>query len=77
MQLSNAIKKLNNANFVITQNGKRYSAKANSHIIDFIEQDGRVLCVKVRAMNDTDDSSSDYNAGVWCDNLTQAIKLAH
>jgi hypothetical protein len=77
MQLSNAIKKLDKANFEITQNGKRYSAKANRHIIDFIEQDGSVLCVKVRSENDMDDSLSDYSAGVWCDNLTQAIKLAH
>jgi hypothetical protein len=77
MQTSNAIKKLNKAGFQITQTGKRYSAKANSHVIDFIEQNDSIICIKVRSMNDHDDAVTDYSAGVWCNNLTQAISLAH
>ena len=77
MQTINAIKKLNKAGFQITQNGRRYSAKANRYVIDFIEQDESIMCIKVRTENDHDDAMSDYSAGVWCNNLTQAISIAH
>jgi hypothetical protein len=77
MQTVNAIKKLTKAGFQVTQTGNRYAAKANSNIVSFVDQQGSVICINVRGQNDHDDSMSDYSAGVWCDNITQAITLAH
>lgn len=31
---------------------------------------------RVRSKSDKDDIMTDYFAGVWCDNLTQAIRVA-
>ena len=77
MQTINAINKLNKAGFQVTNNGNRYEAKANRHIINFFNQSGDITCINVRHQNDQDDSLQDYCAGVFCNNLTQAIKLAH
>ncbi|WP_216081126.1 hypothetical protein [Aliarcobacter butzleri] len=41
-----------------------------------IDEDTTITCIRARRKNDLDDSMTDYSAGVWCDNLTQAIKLA-
>lgn len=75
MQTTNAIKKLSKAGFEVTQNGNRYYATMNKSVVSFIDQYGRTICIKVRHENDHDDLRSDYSAGVFCDNLTQAIKL--
>ena len=77
MQATNAIKKLNNAGFSVTQSGNRYSAKAGRNVIEFHQQDGEIICIRVRSANDHDDVMSDYSAGVFCDNLSQAIRLAN
>lgn len=77
MQTLNAIKKLTKSGFEVIQNGNRYIAKANRHIVSFADQGGDIICINVRSQNDHDDVLSDYSAGVFCDNLTQAIKLAH
>jgi hypothetical protein len=76
MNAANAIKKLNKAGFEVSQNGNRYNAKANGQVIRFIEQSERIICINVRSENDHDDAMTDYSAGVYCDNITQAIRLA-
>ena len=76
MQATNAIKKLTKAGFQITQKGNRYWAQAGQNIISFFDQAGSVICINVRSINDESDSQSDYSAGVFCDNLSQAIRIA-
>ena len=79
MQLTNAIKKLNKSGFEVINNGNRYQAKkvGLKYVVEFINQETSVLCIRVRQENDNDNSMVDYSAGTWCDNLTQAISLAH
>lgn len=77
MQITNAIKKLNKAGFAVTQNGRRYSAQSGRNVIEFKEQDSLIICIRVRNANDRDDVQSDYSAGVWCNNLSKAIRLAN
>jgi hypothetical protein len=77
MQAANAVKKLTKAGFTIAKNGNRYNATANGQVIRFIEQSDRIICINVRSANDHDDAMTDYSAGVYCDNITQAIRLAH
>jgi hypothetical protein len=79
MQLTSAIKKLNKSGFEVLNNGNRYKAKkvGLKYVVEFISQETSVLCIRVLQENDYDNSQSDYSAGTWCDNLTQAILLAH
>lgn len=77
MQTINAITKLTKAGFQVTNSGNRYHATANNQVISFFDQQGSVICINVRSQNDHDDAMSDYSAGVFCDNLKQAITLAH
>jgi hypothetical protein len=76
MQTTNAIKKLVKAGFDIKQTGNRYMAQAGRNIISFFEQSGNIICINVRSSDDQNDAQSDYSAGVFCDNLSQAIRLA-
>ncbi len=77
MQTINAIKKLTKSGLQVVQNGNRYSAKTAKDVISFYDQSGQIILIKVQDQNDHDDSMTDYCAGIWCDNITQAIKLAH
>ena len=76
MQVTNAIKKLSNVGFSVTQSGNCYRANTGSKVIEFHQQNGEIICIRVRSANDHDDVMSDYSAGTWCDNLSQAIRLA-
>ena len=80
MKLENAIKKLSKFGKVQNQ-GALYFAKVNNSIVEFmrngaIEADYGITCIRTRSVRDNDDLMTDYFAGVWCDNLTQAIKMA-
>jgi len=77
MQTINAVKKLTKSGFQVTNNGSRYQAKFNQQIISFSDQSGDITCIKIRKEYDIDDIRQDYSAGVFCDNLTQAIKLSY
>lgn len=77
MRTINAIKKLTKVGFVVKQNGIFWSAEGNRRVISFIEQNDRIACINVRSHNDKDDICRDYTAGVFCDNLSQAIRLAN
>lgn len=76
MQVTNALKKLVKAGFEVTQTSIFYSAKSGRNVIEFHEQDGKAICIRVRSVGDLDDVQSDYSAGVFCDNLSQAIQIA-
>ena len=79
MQLTNAIKKLNKSGFKVINSGSRYKAKKAGlkYVIEFNTQDELIMCIRARREDDRDDSQSDYSAGMWCNNLAQAIRLAH
>ena len=79
MKITNAIKKLEKAGFNVTAYGCQFAAQRGNDIIEFSKNGGgsdSVICIRVRSVNDQDDSYSDYSAGVFCDNISQAIRLA-
>ena len=79
MKIKNAINKLKKAEFNVTNNGYRFSARKNNDIIEFSQNGGgsdKVTCIRLRKANDIDDMMTDYSAGVFCDNISQAIYLA-
>lgn len=79
MKTANAIKTLEKAGFEVVSPYKGfYSAYSPSgrNVIEFLDQDAVMLCVKVRGVKDVDDHHTDYAAGSWCKNLKQAMLLA-
>ncbi len=80
MKVTNAIKKLEKAGFKVTNDEGNFFATAGNEIIEFFHSgDGseEVACIRVRSADDYDDSMRDYCAGVFCDNITQAIRHTH
>jgi len=81
MKVANASKKLIKAGFSVTMVGRSISAKKGRHVINVTANGGEltdtVATVRVRCASDLDDSQSDYSAGVFCDNVSQAIRLAN
>ena len=80
MYLHNALKKLEKYGN-INQNGSRYSVQRDGQEVTVIRNGGEgraeVAVIRVRSINDHDDPMSDYSAGVFCDTLAQAIRLAN
>lgn len=82
MKLENAIKKLEKVGMKVNYNGEQYFARAENgrREIRFRANRGgstSLTCIQVRGFDQMDDSQSDYFAGTWCDNLSQAIRLTH
>lgn len=77
MQTINAIKKLEKSGFQVVQTGNRCTAQTNQYVISFFDLYGDITCINIRHQNDHSDAMSDYSAGVFCGNITQAIKLAY
>ena len=80
MKLQTAIKKLSKLTKV-EKNGGVYSGRINNNVVEFMacnsrEEDTSITCIRVRGIKDEDDNMTDYFAGVWCNNLSQAIKMA-
>lgn len=80
MKLKNAIKKLSKFGEVKNQDGI-YWAEDKGQVVEFIingriEDDRNITCIRVRGAKDEDDIMTDYWGGVWCDNLSQAIRIA-
>lgn len=79
MKVTNAIKKLEKAGFAVIKDSARYSARRKNDIIEFMQNGGgsdQAICIRIMSANDHDDMMTDYSAGTWCDNLSQAIRLA-
>jgi len=81
MTTTNAAKKLTKAGFTVTEiRSGSYQATSSvaSHLIEYFRNGGSdsITCICVRKANDKHDSQSDYAAGVWASNITQAINLA-
>lgn len=79
MKLSNAIKKLEKVSENgVKQDGQIYSGLINGQVVSF-SQNGRedsAVCFHVKAVGEKSDSMTDYFPGSFCDNLSQAIRLA-
>ena len=79
MDTKNAIKKLEKKGFEVKKTeGGMYVAKNPNlrHFIQFYDQEGRVIIIDLRTPGQEDDIMSDYHAGTFCDNITQAIRYA-
>tara|TARA_R110002153_G_scaffold100777_2_gene236814 strand:+ start:1434 stop:1676 length:243 start_codon:yes stop_codon:yes gene_type:complete len=79
MKITNAIKKLQKAGFEVINDGSRFSASRESNIIEFIQNGGgsdQAICIRVMSADDQDDVMTDYSAGTYCDNISQAIRIA-
>lgn len=86
MTLKNAINKLqkltnkkvqrNSQMFWLELNGNNIEFMANGKINedDFSATD--ITCIRVKRSNENDDPMTDYYPGIWCDNLSKAIRLA-
>jgi len=79
MKLTNAIKKLKKSGFMIEEKGVFVFSQKNDQEISFFkngrDEDPQITCIRVKRINDVDDSMTDYCAGVFCNNLSQAIRL--
>jgi hypothetical protein len=78
MTIQNAIKKVTKAfNVEPVKNGQFYSFTVGQNVIEFA-QNGRsneITCISTRRSSDKDDLMTDYFAGTFHDNITQAIKF--
>jgi len=80
MKLSNAITRINKQlGTEMTQNGQAYYAVKNSKEIKIVRNGlgDDVALIKVRRLNDLDDSMADYTAGFFCDSIKQAIEYVN
>ncbi len=79
MKVTNAIKKLEKAGYTVKQNGHQFTAENGSlRVIEFCKNGSDsdlVTCIRIRAKCDRDDVMTDYCAGTWCDNISQAIRI--
>ena len=78
MKITNAIKKLEKAGFKIEKVDIHYRAVKQDcrELIEFYKngREDSVTCIRVRRKGDLDDVMTDYFAGFFVDNITQAIK---
>ena len=78
MKTANAVKKLEKAGFERLSGYRNISyAKPNmNRVVEFLDQEGSVICLGFRHKDDHSDSMTDYCATIWCDSLAQAMRLA-
>ena len=84
MNITNARSKLAKAGFAIVSEDK---GQLNSRLVArktglrddilIVAQSGEVIIIRTKPRNEDDDMQSDYSAGSYWDNLTQAIKHAY
>ena len=77
MKISNAIKKLEKAGYKVSSCDERFRfwAENGKDIISFFNQGDSVRCINARSKGDEHDPMTDYSAGVYCDNISQAISV--
>jgi hypothetical protein len=75
--LTSAIKKLSKHGIVEHNNNGQYWAKINGHIVSFIKNgEDSTTCYHTKRIGEYDDPQTDYFAGEYWNNLTQAIRYA-
>ena len=67
------IKRLSKFGKVDHNDINNYFVKINNHFIEFFNQNGLVICLKVRKEDDENDIQSDYSAGVFVKTLKSAL----
>lgn len=78
MTLTNAIKKLEaKTQTEVIKLHNVYQVPFNDRVIEITQNghDDEVATIRVRRPNDHDDSMSDYSAGAFFNNLSQAIRF--
>jgi hypothetical protein len=80
MTIATATKKLNKAGFTVNTAGNILQAvhASTQYVIEFFKNgsEDSICCINVRHLRDHHDSQSDYCAGSFADNITQAIRRA-
>lgn len=83
MTITNAIKKLEKSGFKVTNsitNPGIYTAEKDGlkRFINFYSNGGTddICIIDLRTKGREDDLQSDYHAGTFCDNISQAIRYA-
>lgn len=80
MTVANAVKKLTKAGFEVTSSKIGYAARKGNQVVEFSQvstDSDTIFGIKVRSARDNDSAICDYSAGVWCGNISQAIRLAN
>ena len=80
MTVKNAMKKLSKYGTVEHQGSSAWII-INNRFVSFLsngtwDENSSAICFHVRRINDESDIQSDYHAGSFFDNLTQAIRYA-
>lgn len=76
MTIQNAINKIEKSGYRVKRNGRVYFSKVGNQVIIFHEQNGNAICIQVRHQMDQDDVHTDYFAGQFVQNISQALRLA-
>ena len=79
MTVANATKKLVKSGFEVIGTGVRFSGRKGNQVIEFARlssDSDSIGCIRVRSVDDMDNTMADYSAGVWCNNISQAIRLS-
>lgn len=78
MTVQNAINKVNKW-AEVKHDGYSYVARKGNRIIEFTRNghSDSVATIRIRSISDSDDSQSDYTAGVFCDSIAQALRLSN
>ena len=78
MTIANATKKLIKAGFIVLDVSGSFTAvhTESNRVIEFHRNGGsdNATCIRSRRISDKDDAMSDYFAGSWHDNITQAMR---
>ena len=78
MTITKAIAKIEkNLNVKVQNEGQKYFAVYKREVISFY-QNGRgneITCINTARVGDVSDSMTDYHAGCFHDNITQAIRF--
>lgn len=77
MKEINAIKKLENIGARVAVKGNQVTGYIKNYLVELTVQheDREVMIIRVRRANDIDDSMTDYSAGSFFDNLSQALRF--
>lgn len=82
MKLVNAVKKIEKATGKeIEVVNSKYIGDFGRYVVEFFcncrfNLNADIVCIGVRLKNDYSDSMTDYCASIFCNNISQAIKLA-
>lgn len=75
MTIENAVKKIKKiTNLNPRIENRTYYFTGKKEELSFINQDNEITCIHRRGLNDISDINSDYFAGCFYDNISQALR---